>query len=451
MLRDGKGFTNAITLASATTTDIGGQNALSVEISGTTTITSFGTSYNGPRFIRFAGALTLTHSSTILILPTAANITTAAGDTAIAIPTQAGTGWAVISYTRASGAALSATDYLNTTRIDVASASTVDLTANAPNTRHIRITGTTAITAFTIAAGLCYFVTFSGATTLTNGAGLVTQTGANILTAAGDTCIIRATAANTVEVLSYVPAANPAVLRSYLSGLTLSTAGSSGTMSIAAGQAADSTNAVLINVAAISKTTSSWAVGSAAGGLDTGSIATSTWYYFYAIRRPDTGVTDVVFSTSSTSPTLPTNYTQYRYIGAGLTNGSSQWVKFTQFGDEFTWDTPVLDFNTTGSTTSALLTCSVPRGRKMKAWLNLYLNQDTNQVYLSDPANSDLAPSLTAAPLGSLGFTSASFAGTVQAACWTNASAQIRHREANGTGTLRVATIGWTDLRGKDL
>jgi hypothetical protein len=224
MLRDGKGFTNAVTIASATTTDIGGQNALSVEISGTTTITSFGTSYNGPRFIRFTGALTLTHSSTILILPTAANITTAAGDTAIAIPTQAGTGWAVISYTRASGAALtSPTDYLNTTRIDVASASTVDLTTNAPNTRHIRITGTTAITAFTIAVGLCYFVTFSGATTLTNGSGLVTQTGANILTAAGDTCIIRATAANTVEILSYSsvaakPRTFPSVRQTVISG-----------------------------------------------------------------------------------------------------------------------------------------------------------------------------------------------------------------------------------------
>jgi len=41
--------------------------------------------------------------------------------------------------------------------------------------------------------------------TITNGASLVTQLGRNIVTVAGDTCIIRATAANTVELLDYAP------------------------------------------------------------------------------------------------------------------------------------------------------------------------------------------------------------------------------------------------------
>ena len=91
-----------------------------------------------------------------------------------------------------------------TARIDVASASTVNLTSSAPNTRHINITGTTGITAFTVAAGQCYFVRFNAALTLTNNANIVTQTGANITTVAGDTCVIRATAANVVEVLGYV-------------------------------------------------------------------------------------------------------------------------------------------------------------------------------------------------------------------------------------------------------
>lgn len=97
-------------------------------------------------------------------------------------------------------------DYLNTTRIDVASAATVNLAISAPNTRHINITGTTTITAFTVAIGQTYFVRFAGALTLTNNASIVTQTGANITTQAGDTCIIRATSGNVVEVLSYVPA-----------------------------------------------------------------------------------------------------------------------------------------------------------------------------------------------------------------------------------------------------
>jgi hypothetical protein len=97
-------------------------------------------------------------------------------------------------------------DYLNTTRIDVASATTLDLTANAPNTRNINITGTTTITGVTVAIGQLYFVRFNAALTLTNNASIITQTGANITTAAGDTCIFRATAANTIEVLAYSPA-----------------------------------------------------------------------------------------------------------------------------------------------------------------------------------------------------------------------------------------------------
>ena len=91
-------LTNAsVSIASAATTDIGVQNTANVEISGTTTITSFGTNYNGPRFLRFTGALVLTHS-TALNLPGAANITTAVGDTAIAIPNQGASGWNVVNY-----------------------------------------------------------------------------------------------------------------------------------------------------------------------------------------------------------------------------------------------------------------------------------------------------------------------------------------------------------------
>lgn len=194
-----------IVLASSATTSIGVENSNFLQITGTTTITSLGTAYNGPRFVRFAGALTLTHNATTLILPTGANITTAAGDCAIFVPKgNPSDGWNCVAYQRANGQALvTSIDYLNTTRIDIASATTVDLTANAPNTRNINITGTTTITGFTVAIGQTYFVRFNAALTLTNNAAIVTQTGANIVTAAGDTCIIRSTAANTVEVLSY--------------------------------------------------------------------------------------------------------------------------------------------------------------------------------------------------------------------------------------------------------
>jgi len=99
-LRDGKGHAATASVASATTTDIGAANSLSVEITGTTTITGFGTAYSGPRLLRFAGALTLTHGAS-LALPGGANITTAAGDTCIASPNLAASGWNVYAYQRA--------------------------------------------------------------------------------------------------------------------------------------------------------------------------------------------------------------------------------------------------------------------------------------------------------------------------------------------------------------
>lgn len=103
--RDGKGFTAEVDVASAGTCDIGAANSLFVRITGTTTITSFGTpSMPGPRHIRFAGALTLTHNASTLILPGSSNITTAAGDTCIARPISGG--WVVSHYTRADGKAL---------------------------------------------------------------------------------------------------------------------------------------------------------------------------------------------------------------------------------------------------------------------------------------------------------------------------------------------------------
>lgn len=106
--RDGTGFTQEATVASATTTDIGAATSFYVQVTGNTTITGFGTNYNGPRFVRFSGTPTLTHNATTLILPTGANITAAAGDRAILAPAgNPASGWQVVSYQRANGTTLS--------------------------------------------------------------------------------------------------------------------------------------------------------------------------------------------------------------------------------------------------------------------------------------------------------------------------------------------------------
>lgn len=86
-------------IASAATTDIGALNTTVARITGTTTITSLGANYNGPRYVRFAGILTLTHNATTLVLPGGVNITTAAGDGAVVVPIgNPASGWKVLVY-----------------------------------------------------------------------------------------------------------------------------------------------------------------------------------------------------------------------------------------------------------------------------------------------------------------------------------------------------------------
>lgn len=92
-------------VASATTTNIGAATSNNVRITGTTTITSFGTADAGiTRSVRFAAALTLTHNGTSLILPGGQNITTVADDTAEFLSLGSGN-WVCLSYKYARKAA----------------------------------------------------------------------------------------------------------------------------------------------------------------------------------------------------------------------------------------------------------------------------------------------------------------------------------------------------------
>jgi len=94
----------AASIASATTTDLGSVPQGYLTVTGTTAITGFGSSatLGTSKIIRFAGSLTLTYNATSLILPTAANISTAAGDTALAVSLGGGN-WVVVAYQRADG------------------------------------------------------------------------------------------------------------------------------------------------------------------------------------------------------------------------------------------------------------------------------------------------------------------------------------------------------------
>src|SRR6185437_3697089 len=103
MMLTGAGQT---TVASSATTNIGASPTVDVIISGTTTITNFGTVAAGTRRKGyFTGSLTLTQNGTSMQLPGSANIPTVAGDAFEAISLGGGN-WKVLWYARVSGASL---------------------------------------------------------------------------------------------------------------------------------------------------------------------------------------------------------------------------------------------------------------------------------------------------------------------------------------------------------
>lgn len=95
------------TLASATTVDLGAAPQSTLTISGTATITGFGSSAKAGilKVLRFTGAATIAHNATSLIVPGGVNVTTAAGDQAVVAHLGNGN-WSVAAYTKASGQAL---------------------------------------------------------------------------------------------------------------------------------------------------------------------------------------------------------------------------------------------------------------------------------------------------------------------------------------------------------
>lgn len=236
----------------------------------------------------------------------------------------------------------------------------------------------------------------------------------------------------------------------YLTGLTLSTAGSSSTFGIAVGYAADTTNVSLMGLgSAYTKTTGAWTVGTANGCLDTGSIANTTWYHIYLIERLDTLVTDVLCSTSVSAPTMPTNYTVKRRIGSMLTNGSAQWVLFTQTNDNFVWAVAAKDQDgAISGNGSKVLT--VPTGVKVVARIRgimstaggtddaVLYSPDENLITLNTPrGNMNLFTQVSNQNI--------SFALDIL----TNTSAQIKYVIAGANDDIAIDTYAWIDTRGK--
>lgn len=228
-------------------------------------------------------------------------------------------------------------------------------------------------------------------------------------------------------------------------------------ITFAAGQATDSTNVTYITSAsAITKRLdAAWAVGTNQGGLFSGAIANTT-YFLCAIMRPDTGVVDAGFDTSSTCANKPANYTYYRRVGAVVRSGGTI-LQYFQNGDYFYWVVQTSDVATANPGTAAITsTLTVPIGIRVQAVLTAGLN-DTDQsaasyMLVTALDQTDTAPGVTAVTVGG-GYTPNGPTGdNSQISVRTNTSGQVRYRLSfsDGSLTARLQTVGWIDDRGQN-
>jgi uncharacterized cupin superfamily protein len=191
-------------IATGSSINLSSTDAEIINVTGSgATITAITLADGKTKIVRFEGANTLTHSST-LVLPGAQNITTAAGDFAIFC------GYAS-SVVRCAGYSPGSSQPLVTGAATIASAATVEL--GSVREQIVTISGSTAVTSFgsTAITGTVKFCRLSGAVPITASASIITPGGGgSIQGASGDSFIAQHEGSGVWRIVNYTRATFPA-------------------------------------------------------------------------------------------------------------------------------------------------------------------------------------------------------------------------------------------------
>lgn len=237
-----------------------------------------------------------------------------------------------------------------------------------------------------------------------------------------------------------------------VAGLTLSNNGTDANndIDIAPGTARGNGVTVTNSATLTKRLDAAWTVGNGNGGLDTGSKAASATYHVHAIRRNSDGVFDALFSTSATSPVMPTGWTRVQRLGAVMTDGSGNIRAFIQTGNEFRFNTadPTPDYAGTGNRAKAPLTCTLPNGIRVQGIFRVSI-RGANGDYavrarLFDGANTNIATDI------STYVSTAVKVITAELRQYTNTSRQIQlliDNNADPSNNSTVTTVGWIDYQ----
>lgn len=241
----------------------------------------------------------------------------------------------------------------------------------------------------------------------------------------------------------------------YINGLILSNGTDSDhDINISTGKARseDDTANIALSSTMTKQIDATWAAGSDAGGLFSGSVAADTTYHVFAIRKDD-GTVDAGFDTSVTASGIPSGYTSYRRIGSVMTDSSANITGFSQFGDEFLLKTPIFNLTTNPGTSAVLETLSVPTGIQVLAniviqFMDLTPGATALLYVVTSPDQDDIDPA--GANRDGAVYTDAE-RNTMSRLIRTNTSGQIRTRvdQSNTDIKYGLTVHGWTDFRGK--
>lgn len=272
-------------------------------------------------------------------------------------------------------------------------------------------------------------------------------------------------AAGTKDVFLTIPALG-LLPQGHIFGLTMSNAADTvNDITVATGVCRDELDRVDLKLpASITKQLDAgWAVGTNAGGLNTGAKANSTWYEVHLIMRPDTGVVDVMFTTTANRATLPTNYVYQRRIGWIRNNAAPTILQFTQIDDSFTWTTQVNDVSTAPTTTAAAVALTVPPSTIARFRASLQSNaggttvaDDSIVLVFSEIPEGNVTPALSTG-IASLAMSASAVNVAIESAghfeLLVSSTSTIEHDSAitgfggGSTNTFDISTFGFIDTR----
>lgn len=212
------------------------------------------------------------------------------------------------------------------------------------------------------------------------------------------------------------------------------------------------------------KIDATWSAGDAAGGLDTGTVAVDTTYHMFVIHNPTTVTSDYLFSTSLSSPTLPSGYTKKKRIASIITDGSAN-IKYGKFyfskdgSYKMVYRVPVLDVSTNPGTSSVDYGLTVPAGLDIIARINVSIEGTTDSsasiqnlaAYVREPTSFDYAPNYSGIPGVSVSaFIESNTTGSTYYGVNTldikTSGQNVSIRANTDVNDLFVVTLGYTDL-----